>query len=147
MAREIAGKDMFLYIQKGGEYVLVGCATDSSINVSTATLSAACKSSGGWSESTPGQKSWTASLSGVYKIYEGSEIADNYSATELFDAIVAGTKIALRFGTPEEGDTQFAGEGYITSWDLTGSAEDFSTYSVEVTGSGPLTKYTVPTED
>lgn len=138
--RQIAGKDVFIYIGS----VLVGCVQETSISVDSEMLAASCKSSLGWAESTPGEKSWSASLNGVFRIYTDPDDDTNYSAIQLFDAIVAGTKLTIKFGTTTTGDTQFSGDGYLGSWELTGSNGDVSTYSAELVGTGALSKITVP---
>jgi TP901-1 family phage major tail protein len=137
--RVIAGKDVFLYIGT----ILVGCATDVSISVNAESIDAACKSSGGWGESTPGTKTWSASISGIYRVYTDPDDDTNYSAIQLFDALDAGTLLTIKFGTATTGDTQFTGTGYVTSWEFTGGIDGAATYSADITGSGALTKTTV----
>ena len=137
--RVIAGKDVFLYVGT----ILVGCATDVSLSVNAESIDAACKSSGGWAESTPGTKSWGGSIGGIYKIYTTPDDATNYSAEDLFDAIDAGTALTIKFGTAGTGDTQYTGTAYVTSWELTGGVDGPATYSSDFVGSGALTKDTV----
>ena len=136
--RVIAGGDVFLYAGT----VLVGCATSVSLNVSREMLDAACKSSGQWTEQAPGRKSWSIDAEGVYKIYDTTNAAANYDAIEFWNNLDAGTPLTVKFGTSTTGDTQFTGTAFVTDWSMEGG-DDNATYSITLTGSGPLTTVTV----
>lgn len=131
----ISGKDVFLYIGS----VLIGCATDVSINVSSEFVDASCKSSAGWNEGKPGMKSWTFSVSGIKRIYTDPDDDTNYSSEQLFAAITAGTLLTIKYGTSTTGHTQYTGTGYLTSWEESAGTDGAATYSAEGTGTGALT--------
>lgn len=132
--RIIAGKDVFLY--KGT--IIVGCATSASLTCNAELLEAACKSSGGWGESVAGTKTWSMSLEGVYKIYDGADVATNVSVTDWWTNLNNDETVSVKFGTATTGDMVWSGTAFVTSWELTG-ADAAATYSLELTGTGALT--------
>lgn len=132
--RVIAGSDVFLYVGT----TLVGCVTSATLNVSREMLDAACKSSGAWTEQAPGRKSWSIDADGVYKIYDSTTAAANYDAIEFWNNLDNGTALTVKFGTSQTGDIQFTGTAFVTDWSLEGG-DDNATYSLSLTGSGPLT--------
>lgn len=135
----IAGNKVRLYVGT----IMVGCATSASLSLTKEMLDAACKASGDWSESTPGMKSWTASLEGVYKQYDTTEETTNTSVLDFFTLFNDDTKLTIKFGTDVTGDTRFSGECYITDLEITGADGENATYSVEMTGTGPVTTVAV----
>jgi TP901-1 family phage major tail protein len=135
MAAEVV-KGIDLALSVGG--VMVGCARSSSISMSTEMLNAACKEVGAWSASLPGQKSWEISTDGVL-VVDVPEDAAQYRGFDFVKAWLAGTKLAVKFGTDKTGHQVFNGDVYISNVEMTGEYEGEATYSVSLTGTGPLT--------
>ena len=136
---EIAGKDIFLYIGN----ILVGCAMEASINIDVEMLEAACKGFNSWKKVKPGQKSWSISLRGIYRLYDATESLTNFGVVDLFDAIVGDEMLTIKFGTAVTGDTQFTGDVYLNNWAVEASAEDWGYYSAAATGTDEVTKIAV----
>jgi hypothetical protein len=131
----IHGKDASLYLDN----TLVGCADEISIQMEAELDEATCKSSGGAKEFVAGATSWSGSLSGVYRIFTGTDVAANISAKNLFDKIKSGTKLALRFESDgATGDNVWAGDVLLTSWGLSAPNSGKSTFSADFQGTGEL---------
>lgn len=130
----ISGKDVFLFV---GD-IAVGCAKEVSIKVAAGSEDASCKATAGWAEFIPGQKSWSASVSGIKRIFTGDDADDNYSATQFFSALTGGTKLTIAFGTSTVGEQQYTGDCYVTSFEETGPQDGAATFSVELNGTGAL---------
>lgn len=137
--RIVAGSDFKVWVEKSADtWVLIGCAEDVSLETNAETINASCKASGKWSESAPGQLSWGLNVSGIYKIYTAGDITGNYSATELWNALVNGTKLKVKVGTEEVGDPIWTGDVFATGWSLAGGTGDGATYDATFIGTGEL---------
>lgn len=118
--------------------VAVGCATSVSLSLSQEMVDATCKSSDGWQDMLPGQRNWTAEVSGLV-IYENL-----FNVKEAAELIVNQTKVTLKFSTEVTGDTRFTGNAYATEFGTEAALEDTATYSLSFQGVGPLTVEAVP---
>jgi hypothetical protein len=140
MAKEIIkAKSVFIY--KDG--VAIGCATDVSINVDVDTVEASCKDSEGWTESVPGDKSWTADISAIKRIFTDPDDDTNVSSTQIFDSIVDGDTLVLAFGTGVTGHTRYTGTAWVNNWGESAGNSGAATWSASFKGTGPLSKATV----
>jgi predicted secreted protein len=146
MTREILGTDLLLFVEnEDGDDVLVGCAQEFSINVTRAELNTSCKSTGAWASAKGGQKSWTFSLTGIYKIYDTSEAADNFSVDDWFNRIDSGEVVKLRGGTDVTGDKSYKGDAIVLQWGFTSPADGATaTYNASGKGTSPLLQVANP---
>lgn len=139
MAREITGTDLLLFAEVGGEDVLVGCAQEFSFTVNRAELNTSCKSTGEWGSAKGGQKTWTFSLTGIYKIYTTLEAPDNFSVDDWFDKIDDGTVVKLRGGTSTVGDKSYSGDAIVLQWGFSSPGDgNVATYNVSGKGTSAL---------
>lgn len=145
--------------------VPIAFSTQHSLNWSRSTNSVSSKDHGNTSYVVPGEGSWTVSTEALFSIKgeTGAQAATFDTLMELKDANAA---IDVKFGTlanyQEAGivdvdatsgqtgaaenwelDTPYwQGKGYITSLQASGGHGDSATMSIEISGSGPLTKVT-----
>lgn len=133
----IYAKNMSIYTGTAPGTV-VTCQTNASIKTSTNMFSATCKSSGSWAQNLPGVRSWSASIEGLLAF----DATNGFS--QLWAAWVAGTAVAVIFGTGVTGDKKYSGSTYISSLELTSSGSDEPvTFSAEFTGDGAIAEATI----
>lgn len=108
---------------------------DLSVSISDAEIDVSSRSSGGWKETIPGQRSWTASMSGIVDYVVGTDEA-GFQAVQ--DLAISRAPIQLKFGLTTTGGYAYTGTGYIMSADISSTYEDATTWTAEISGSGPL---------
>jgi TP901-1 family phage major tail protein len=108
--------------------------TEGSISVNMETRDASTKSSGGFRDLLPGQRSGSISVSGLV------EDAGTSAVEVMMTAFTARNAVACIFGLDAadvaDPEQNFTASGYITSMEVSGSTEDNVTYSmtIELTG-------------
>lgn len=87
-----------------------------------------------WIEKARTWMSWSGSMSGYY------DDADD----GIFDKVVAGAMLYLRFTNSQANDTKrWAGQGLLTSVEMSNTTDDFASLSVDFEGSGSLVRETI----
>ena len=115
--------------------------TSASISLSMDTRDISNKSSQGWRELLEAQKSWSASLEGLYAFNDSSSSAvKNYE--HLYDKLTARTPVYLELSTGITGDTYYHGQVYLTSLEKSAPMEDNMTFSATFEGTSTLSKAT-----
>lgn len=140
----------------------LGCATNSTLEITADTVDVACKDTGSWSNSKPSKRSWSAS-SDNFVVFEDIEM--------LRDALVEGDELTLVYGkvgnfsdqqttadedghvvptagwSPESASSasNWTGKCIVTSISISAQQGDTATYSVQFQGVGPLTLVTTST--
>lgn len=74
--------------------------------------------------------SWSGSLSGYY----------DDASNSIFNTVVAGNVVKLRFWDSRNGPTYWEGFAIMTSVEHSTNTDDYSTLSVDFEGTGPLTR-------
>lgn len=128
----INGTDFLLYVDD----VALAHDTSNTIEMSMATLDASSKSSSGWKEGKPGQRSWSASGDGLYT-FDG-----NVGHHQLMLLYTNRTLVTVKFSTETAENYYYSGSGYLTSLTANFPKEENSTYSYTFEGTGALTEYT-----
>tara|TARA_R100001198_G_C5206145_1_gene193242 strand:- start:307 stop:744 length:438 start_codon:yes stop_codon:yes gene_type:complete len=114
-------------------------STSASISLSMDTRDISNKGSAGWRELLEAQKSWSASVEGLYAFNDSSSASvKNYE--ELFDKLVARGQIYLEVSTGVTGDEYYYGQVYVTSVEQSAPMEDNVTFSASFEGTGQLQK-------
>ena len=136
----IAGKKFLLYVAYDNKWNLIGGLRDTTLEISADSIDASSKDNGGWGESLPGQRSWTASPSVVVKsANEGNDIIENW----VLDEDLQNAKPALHFAFVNVSDkSYYDGWGVVTSYSIEASYDDVMTKSMEINGVGPVAKKT-----
>lgn len=138
---KINGTDLRIYV--GSE--LIGNATECSLSLEVDLPDASDKDSEGWAENIGGQKSWSMSSSAFINY---APDGTNLSIDDLMDSLLARTDVSIEFkvltGDPQaSGSSIYSGSAKIASMSLTSPNEDTSSYDVDFTGNGALTKTAV----
>lgn len=143
---KIKGGDMMLFLNNKS----IAYATSHTLEISGETADTSNKDEGGgdWASQEVNLLSWTASSENMYSTDGNGENFD-----DLFDLMIAKTPIEAIFSkksstatdVPEGGWTPTTANGYkgkvvITSLSLNAPNGEYSTYTVNFTGVGALTK-------
>lgn len=153
----VKGNELWLFIGTSSTTKPTCFATSHSLNRSLSTTSISSKDHGNTSYVVPGEGSWTASTEALMSINNNDSNAMDF--VEIMDAYNTGAMVYVTFGklsnysaagiVDVDSATEWAiatpnwtGKGYITSLQASGSNGDTATYSIEITGIGPLTKVT-----
>lgn len=124
-AQAIKGLDVLI---KVGAQV-VGGQRNASIEMSAEVIDTTVKTSGGWAEKIPGQKSWTSSCDGVYFLTDAG-------MTAVQTAFVSGTEVELEFSNTT--GIYYKGKAIITSMSMEAGQDDVVSYSISFEGTGAL---------
>jgi predicted secreted protein len=117
--------------------VKIGSAENGDFSFKRDTRDAFSKDSAGWDESEYGKKSWGFSGTSKFRFDE-----PNYGPDDIVEAMISGTKVAVKFSTEVTGDWKLSGTALIEDFKLGGNAEETATYSYSLKGTGPLHKLT-----
>lgn len=114
--------------------VVVGCAQSVDITVSRALDPATCSASGGWAQSSPGERSWSGSIGAVARTFETGEEAANISYDDLLTILTDGTKVELEFslGTTK----RYGGFAYVSELAFSKPETGVCTWNASFTGDG-----------
>jgi len=126
----VNGTDFGLYIGVSK----IANAKTGSISVTHSPRSSVNKDTGGWELARPGSLKWTVS--------QDTEFAFDaaYGAEDLIEAILACTKLTVKFSTENIGDFRLTGDIYLTDFSLSADAEADTTFSISGTAASALTK-------
>lgn len=113
----------------------IGEATSATLSVSREMRSILTKDSpaSGWVSNKPGSKSATLTVEALY-----SETTTNVQPDVLFDALNAGTVLALSLKTATNGYNFYSFSAYCTSFEVSSPVEDNVSYSATFTVSGAV---------
>lgn len=131
---KIAGVDVLLKVKKGEELKVVGGQTGASLSRSASTIDVSDKTTGGWSSSMVGLKSFSIDAEGFVSLGdEGQELLEE--AFENREKVVAEIRIG---GDENENGITYTGNCVITSLENEFSQDDAITFSVSLEGAGEL---------
>jgi len=109
---------------------------DVTLSISTEELEATSFDSNGWMEFVPGMKEWELEMEGIY-------VAADAGQGKLYDALVNGTVLLVRFFPKDEtSENGYEGSGFITSWEINNTVDDIVPLSASFRGTGALTQIT-----
>jgi hypothetical protein len=111
--------------------VVVGCATDFSLNVTAKELDASCSGSGSLDQAKPGRKKVTFDIGGLWKQTSDSDVATSVTANEFYDDILANTEVTMVIGklSPATGDITYTGVGYLKDVKMSGNDNEIGKYT------------------
>jgi TP901-1 family phage major tail protein len=135
---KVAGVDVLLKVKDSdtGTLTVVGGQTGASMSRSASTISTTDKTSGGWSSSLVGIKSFSISAEGFVSLGNaGQELLE----TAFDNRENVFVEIRLGADSDAEGVT-YTGECVITSLENEFSQDDAVTFSVELEGASPLVR-------
>ena len=133
MAKKVAGVDVLLKVDVDGVKTPIGGQKGASLSRSAETIDVSDKTSGGWSESIMGLKSWSLECEGFVTLGDTGfdklhEAFDNRTALE----------VELKVGG-NEGYT-YTGSVVITDFPEEFPMDDAVTYSLSLQGASPLVR-------
>ena len=138
MANELFSKDIGVYIDSSAtstpNWKLAVCTSSKSLSISVGATEINNDCTGDFVQNLPSTASWTMSFEGdVNTAPGGSEI----SAEGIFDIVIARTTKKFKFQSLDNSYIRY-GQGFISQFDETATAPEYQTYSVTITGSGPI---------
>lgn len=152
--KTIKGENLMIFVKEGDLYgnastalIALGFATSCNLDVTIDEFDSTSKDSGSWKASVPGMKSWTMSSDNLYcPVYDKLLALALARTTIKLYWIPANNTEALNevSHTPSlsvNGDTYkyYSGDAWINSVSATAPNADNSNYTVNFTGTGPLT--------
>lgn len=143
----IKGQNLRLLI--GGKCVAfsTSCTVHAAINLEE---SSSKDSTNNFAEQTPTGISWDLSCDALYSV-ETDETGVN--AIEALDMVLAQTKVQVQFEQTEgtknreavAGGAVYSGYAYVNDINVNATNQQNTSYSIQLTGDGQLTKTTAPT--
>ena len=134
---KIAGVDVLLKAKnEGGTLEIIGGQTGASLSRSASTIDATDKTSGGWTTSMVGLKSWSVEAEGFVTLGNtGQELLE--TAFENREPV----EVEVRIGATDNADgITLSGLAVITSLENEFGQEDAVTFSVSLEGASPLAR-------
>ena len=151
----IKGKKLMLFVKQSDTYKAIAFATNhtfstsaSTINVSHKDLADLAEGQAKWDDQDIDTFSWSITSEHLYA-NEGA----GYTAKDIFTLYANGTVLDVKFGladastsgapatgwVPSTTETQMlSGKAVITSYDINASVDDNASFSITLTGKGPI---------
>ena len=156
MGKIIRGKKLMLFVKESDTYKAIAFATNhtfstsaSTINVSHKDLADLATGAAKWDDQDIDTFSWSITSEHLYA-NEGA----GYTAKDIFALYANGTVLDVKFGladasttgapaetgwVPSTTETQMlSGKAVITSYDINASVDDNASFSITLTGKGPI---------
>lgn len=140
---KVAGVDVLVKVKKDNSFIAVGGQTGASLSRSAETIDVSDKTSGGWTTSMAGMKSWSVDTDGFVCL--GDEAMEKLE--DHFEKRIP-VELEIRVGGTESADgITYTGSAYITDFPLDFAQDSAVTYTLSFAGATPLkrTKGVVPT--
>lgn len=156
MGKIIRGKKLMLFVKETDSYKAIAFATNHSFSTSASTINVSHKdladneNGGKWEDADLDTFNWSITSEHLYA-NEGA----GYTAKDIFALYVNGTVLDVKFGltdvntsgAPETGwvpstsntTGMLSGKAVITSLDISAPNEDNASWSITLTGKGPIT--------
>ena len=151
----IKGKKLMLFVKESDTYKAIAFATNhtfstsaSTINVSHKDLADLAEGQAKWDDQDIDTFSWSITSEHLYA-NEGA----GYTAKDIFTLYANGTVLDVKFGladastsgapvtgwVPSTTESQMlSGKAVITSYDINASVDDNASFSITLTGKGPI---------
>lgn len=137
---KVRGQDVVLYKDNYGTYVPLGCARSITFDIEQDMIETSIKGDARFRSYIPGAISWSGSIEGL--VFIEKEVASIYGMGQMYDDIILGNKIYLRwYEQDEEGLTFLVKQGYayIESINETSSFDNMATFTATFKGTGTIT--------
>lgn len=152
----IKGKKLMLFVKQSDTYKAIAFATNhtfstsaSTINVSHKDLADLAEGQAKWDDQDIDTFSWSITSEHLYA-NEGA----GYTAKDIFTLYANGTVLDVKFGLADASTTgapaetgwvpsttesqMLSGKAVITSYDINASVDDNASFSITLTGKGPI---------
>ncbi len=141
--KTINGTDIVIKFGDAGSEVEVYCSTTCTLNITSATTGASCKSGGSWTQNIEGTRSWDVSVDGLYQNSDQNGFVD-IADLIIDDTIPNDVTIVIGMeGVPPAGEPSnfyWTGKAVCTGSSLTAPDGEIATWSATFVGNGPLLK-------
>lgn len=138
MANELFSKDIGVYVDVSAtstpSWKLAVCTSSKSLSISVGATEINNDCTGDFVRNLPSTASWTMSFEGDVNTDPG---ASEVSASDIFGYTVDRAEKKFKFESLDETYVRY-GEGFISQFDETATAPEYQTFSVTITGSGPI---------
>lgn len=138
MANELFSKDIGVYVDVSAtstpSWKLAVCTSSKSLSISVGATEINNDCTGDFVTNLPSTASWTMSFEGDVNTDPG---ASEVSASDIFGYTVGRDVKKFKFESLDETYVRY-GEGFISQFDETATAPEYQTFSVTITGSGPI---------
>lgn len=137
---KVQGRSVVLWAFNTDSYYNIWCGQDVSISFDTEELPASSINSGSFSNVVAGRTKWNITFNGVTMVKDGPD--SGFTAFDLVTELARrqGLELYLVF-TNEKGNTaSFQGHAFPNSVQINGSVGQLSKFTVNFTGSGPVTQ-------
>jgi TP901-1 family phage major tail protein len=134
LANAMAGKDIILSIwdATGSQLLAVAGQQGLTINRDKDTIEVTSKDTqGGWKQYLGGFKEWSIDNDGVY-------VRSHDSHKQLKEAFEGDDPVLIKVTNQKQQTDMFGGLAIVTSYPIEAPYDDAVTYSVTLTGTGPL---------
>ena len=131
MAKKIAGVDVILKVKVDGQMKAIGGQKGASLSRSAETIDVSDKTSGGWSESIMGMKSWSLDCEGFVTLGD-----EGFEA--LYTAFDERTPLEVDIKVGGADGYTYTGEVVITDFPEEFPMDDAVTYSLTLQGASAL---------
>ena len=134
MAKKVAGVDVLLKVKSSlGSFVAVGGQKGASLSRSAETIDVSDKTSGGWTESIMGLKSWSLDCEGFVTLGDsGFEL--------LHEAFENRTPLDIEIKVGGEDGYTYTGKVVITDFPEEYQQDSAVSYSLSLQGASPLVR-------
>lgn len=138
MANELFSKDIGVYVDTSATatpvWKLAVCTSSKSLSISVGATEINNDCTGDFVRNLPSTASWSMSFEGDVNTAPG---AAEVSAADLFEFTVSRAEKKFKFESLDESYVRY-GDGFISQFDETATAPEYQTFSVSITGSGPI---------
>lgn len=110
--------------------------TNCELEVNRAMIDVTTKDSGNFAEHLVGLIDW--SMTGEITV----DYTATYAADDVFDALIAGTDLTVKFGVPGGGNVKYTGTGNYTQFGASAGVQDKFTAKFSIKGTGAISKST-----
>ena len=138
-AEYLFSKEIGVYINTAPEgsplaWKLAVCTSSKSLSISVGATEINNDCTGDFVQNLPSTASWTMSFEGDVNINPG---ALEVSASDIFGYVVDREVKKFKIATEDNSYLRY-GEGFISQFDETATSPEYQTFSVTITGSGPI---------
>jgi predicted secreted protein len=133
---KINATDVSFLVNVAGTPTEISNLTNCELTVNRATIDVTTKDSGIWAEHLVGLGDWE--MTGEITI----DYSATYAADDVFDALIAGTELTVKYGVPGGGNVKYTGTAHYTQQGFSAGVQDKFTSKFTAKGTGAIAKAT-----
>ena len=92
---------------------MIGCAEKVDFGIDVNMVATKCQGNGNVETASPGMRKYSCSLSGIERVFTGTDATTNVSVNDLWDSAVAGAETTIVFQGVGAGDVTHTLVGYL----------------------------------